>query len=278
MSSLVQLLREREIRPSKKLGQNFLVHTESADKIVRWAAPRPGETVLEIGPGLGALSEALLRAGTRVIAIEKDKRLAEILRERWTDVPGIELICGDALATDFGTLFRRNPPPTRIVANLPYSISTPILERLLEFAGRIDEMVFLLQEEVVDRLAADVGTKAYGRLSIWVQTLCEIERGPRIPKGSFYPAPDVESRLIRLRPLPSPRVPEEDLSSFLKTVALLFQHRRKSIRNSLKDSGFEVARIDRVLADLGIEPVRRAETFPILELYRLSRNLNEPHG
>jgi 16S rRNA (adenine1518-N6/adenine1519-N6)-dimethyltransferase len=271
MSSLLRFLREHDIRPSKKLGQNFLIHTESGDKIARWAGVKPGETVLEIGPGLGALTEALIRAGGRVIAIEKDQRLVEILRERWQASPDVKLICGDALATDLGEILGRQPPPTRVVANLPYSISTPILERFLEFSERINEMVFLLQEEVVDRLAAAIGTKAYGRLSIWVQTLCEIERGPRIPKGSFYPAPDVESRLIRLRPLPSPRVPKEDLASFFKTVGLLFQHRRKSIRNSLKDSGFATEKIDRILADVGIDPLRRAETLSIEELFRLSR-------
>jgi 16S rRNA (adenine1518-N6/adenine1519-N6)-dimethyltransferase len=275
MSSLVQFLRDHDIRPSKKLGQNFLIHAEGGDKIARWAGVRPGETVLEIGPGLGALTEALLRAGARVIAVEKDRRLVEVLRERWKGSSEIELILGDALAIDLGGLLKRS---SRVVANLPYSISTPILERFLESAERTGEMVFLLQEEVVDRLTAGVGTKEYGRLSIWVQTICATERGPRIPKGSFHPAPDVESRLVRLKPLVEPLVPQDRLEPFFRFVALLFQHRRKSIRNGLKDAGFDPARIDRALAETGIEAGCRAETLAIEALHRLNGSLGDSRG
>lgn len=273
MTSLPGLLREKGIRPSKKLGQNFLIHPESAEKIARWSGVEPHQFVLEIGPGLGALTEALHRAGADVVAVEKDPRLSEILSERFNQEPRIQLICKDVLETDVQAILKSAGKRARVVANLPYSVSTPILERLLDFLGEIDGMVLLLQEEVVDRLSAKVGTKEYGRLSIWVQALCAVERGPRIPKGSFHPAPDVESRLVRLTPLPSPRVPEKDLPSFLRVVALLFQHRRKSIRNGLKDAGFEIAKVDRALETSGIEPTARAETQTIEELYRLSLSL-----
>jgi 16S rRNA (adenine1518-N6/adenine1519-N6)-dimethyltransferase len=270
MNSLANLLSEKGIHPSRKLGQNFLVHTESAEKIVRWANLPPGTRILEIGPGLGALTEALRKAGCSVTAIEKDGRLVEILRERWGEEPWLHLIHGDVLETDLEAIFREEREKISVVANLPYSISTPILERLLGLAKQLREMVLLFQEEVVDRLCANVGTKDYGRVTIWVRTLCEIERGPRIPKGSFHPAPDVESRLVRLVPLPEPRVPAKDLPGFQRFVALLFQHRRKSIRNGMKDSGFEVGTIDGALRTTGIDPGERAEKLGIEDLYRLS--------
>lgn len=270
MSKLIRLLQKHKIYPSKKWGQNFLIHTESADKIVRFAKVEKGDAILEIGPGLGQLTESLVRTGASVIGIEKDRRLVAILRSLWEDQTEINLIHDDALRTDYKELLQGITAPLKAVGNLPYSISTPILEKLLELSGQLEDMVFLLQEEVVDRLAAKVGTKSYGRLAIWVQTLCEIERGPRIPRGSFHPVPDVESRLIRLTPRKSPRVPKEDLESFLKTVALVFQQRRKSIRNALKNGGFPIDDIDRVLQEEKIDSSRRPQTFTIEELHRLS--------
>jgi 16S rRNA (adenine1518-N6/adenine1519-N6)-dimethyltransferase len=270
MTSPQRFVRDTGFRPRKALGQNFLVHPESADRIAAWSGAREGDTVLEIGPGLGALTDALGRAGCTVTAVEKDWRLAEHLRERWPDAAWLTVVEGDARTWDFGLL---PPGRVRVVANLPYSVSTPILERLMAHLDRLADICLLLQEEVVDRICARPGISGYGRLSIWVQTLCGVERGPRVTRGSFFPVPDVESRLVRLTPLAEPRVPAGERPAFLELTALLFQHRRKTVRNSLRDARKEGWDPGASLEAAGIDPGRRPETLSIEEIHRLSRRL-----
>jgi 16S rRNA (adenine1518-N6/adenine1519-N6)-dimethyltransferase len=274
MTSPKQTLREIGLRPKKALGQNFLVHSESADKIAAWAGAQEGDTVLEIGPGLGALTDALGRLGCSVVAIEKDRDLVAWLTKRWPDALWLKIIHGDALKLD-ARPFKMPLTKLRVVANLPYSISTPILERLLDQMDCFADMVLLLQEEVVDRITAKPGTHDYGRLTIWIQTLCETERGPRITRGSFHPEPDVESRLVRLTPRNEPLVPAAELPDFLKTVGFLFQHRRKTIRNALRDARQADWDPDRALSTAGIDPQRRPETLTIAELRTLAGLLHK---
>jgi 16S rRNA (adenine1518-N6/adenine1519-N6)-dimethyltransferase len=272
MTSPKQTLREIGFRPKKALGQNFLVHSESADKIAAWAGAQEGDAVLEIGPGLGALTDALGRLGCSVVAIEQDRDLVAWLTKRWPDAAWLKLVHGDALKLD-ARPFKKPLTKLRVVANLPYSISTPILERLLAQMDCFSDMVLLLQEEVVDRITAKAGTHDYGRLTIWIQTLCETERGPRITRGSFHPEPDVESRLVRLTPRNEPLVPTAELPDFLKTVGFLFQHRRKTVRNALRDARQADWDPDRALAAAGIDPQRRPETLTIPELRKLTAAL-----
>ncbi len=274
MSSPQKLLREYGLRPQKSLGQNFLVHADSADKIAKWSNVQTDEWVLEIGPGLGALTEALARKHANVIAIEKDKGLVKLLRDRWPqNPPWKHLFHLDALKLNWEEISIPNQEKIRVVSNLPYSVSTPLLEKLLEGRKRISSMSLLVQREVADRVSAQTGESDYGRLSIWIQTLCEVEKGPKISPGSFYPKPDVDSALLRLTPRTQPLVEESHLENFLKLVAFLFQHRRKTIRNSLRDAKQEQWNVDEGLDRAGLDPGRRPETLSILEITQLNQTL-----
>ncbi len=257
MESPQHLLREAGLRPRKAWGQNFLVHSSSAEKIVRFAQIIPGDRVLEIGPGLGAMTEALTNEGANVIAIERDPKLVEILNARWRSAPQITLVSRDALEVNFNEY----SPPLRVVSNLPYHVSTPILERLSEHRRLFQDLTLLLQEEVIDRMTAKPNSRDYGRLSVGIQTLFDVERGPRIPRGSFYPVPDVESRLIKLTPLKKPLVGEENISAFLDFVGKLFSQRRKTLRRILKNLDSE--------SSTDIDLSRRPESLSIQELDQL---------
>jgi 16S rRNA (adenine1518-N6/adenine1519-N6)-dimethyltransferase len=262
MTSPKAFVRETGFRPSRALGQNFLIHEDSARKIVRWAGVPSGSIVLEIGPGLGALTQALGEAGCRVIAVEKDRRLGAFLKENFKDADWLEIRTMDALELE--------PPEENlhVVSNLPYSVSTPLFERLLSFSDHICTMTLLVQDELVQRICAPPGSKEYGRLSIWIQTLCSVEKGPKIPKGSFHPQPKVESRLVKLTPREEPLVPKKDVVPFLKFIGDLFLHRRKSIRNSLRDTGY--GNLDLPILS------QRPETLSIRDAYSLYIEVPKP--
>ncbi len=277
MKSPQFLLRQESFRPKKTLGQNFLIHVETAEKIVKWACVDSSNPVIEIGPGLGALTEALHERGLRVIAIERDPKLCQLIRERWPSENWLHLIHADALQVNFEEILSQEKSKFQVISNFPYSISTPLLEKLLERIDLFSQMVLLLQEEVVDRITAAVGTKDYGRLTIWIQILCKTERGPRISKGSFHPVPQVESRLLRLVPREKPLIPKPQIEPFLHFVRMIFQHRRKTVRNVLKSWESDHWDINSSLKKSKIDPQRRPETITIEELWLLFKTL-ESHS
>lgn len=275
MSSPQALLRELAFHPSKAMGQNFLIHGASADKIVTWAGVKEGDQVVEIGPGLGALTDALARAGAHVTAIEKDRRLVQVLTNRHLNEPWLKLISGDALDMNWKDLTSMLPSKPALVANLPYSISTPLLEKLLEARDCFSKMCLLFQAEVVERLCSAPGSRAYGRLSIFAQVFCEMEMGPRISPGNFFPEPDVDSKLVRLKPRAEPLVPESDQPKFFQLVAVVFQHRRKTLRNAVRAHEPWKEITDAALAKIQMDSQRRPETLSIAEFLMLSRCLTE---
>src|SRR3989454_3574722 len=223
--------------PRRSLGQHFLIDKNIVHKIVRLAELQPGETVLEIGPGQGILTEALLDSSGLVVAVELDAALCGRLRTTLGRRTNFRLIEGDALAFDYAQV----PSPFLVVANLPYYVSTPLLFRLLEERRRIDRLVLMLQEEVVARLAAAPGGKDYGALSIAAQFYCEVRRAFRVAPTCFRPKPQVGSAVAVLTPLPKPRVSVADEAFFFRVVRAGFAHRRKALLNSLRDEGFEGA-------------------------------------
>jgi len=252
------------------LGQNFLTDKNIVHKIVRAAQLQPGETVLEIGPGRGILTEALLEASGLVVAIELDAALCAHLRETFGSRQNFRLIEGDAVAFDYAQV----PSPFLVVANLPYYVSTPLLFRLLEQGPRVVRMVLMLQEEVATRLAAAPGGKDYGVLSIAAQFRCDVRVAFKVPASCFRPRPQVGSAVVALTPLGRPRVPVRDERLFFKVVRGGFAHRRKALPNSLRDEGFEAAKTAAALAAAGIDPRRRAETLQIEEFAALTNALS----
>ena len=232
MPSVRSILSTLGIAPNRKLGQNFLVHPEVAEKIAAWSDVPEGATVIEIGPGLGALTQVLL-ARHSVLAIEKDKKLFTHLASAWKDRSGFTVVHEDALNFDYAAL-PRDRAPYFVCSNLPYSVSTPVIEALLAHRSLFSGITLLLQKELVDRLLAVPGTPAFGSLTVFVQSQCDVVGGPLISRGSFHPAPDVDSKLVRLVPRAELRAKVPDESGFFSFVQSMFQFRRKSIRKALE--------------------------------------------
>jgi len=255
--------------PRRSLGQHFLIDKNIVHKIVRLAELQPGETVLEIGPGRGILTDALLDSSGLVVAVELDAALCAHLRATLGRRSNFRLVEGDALTFEYAQV----PSPFLVVANLPYYVSTPLLFRLLEDRRRIDRLVLMLQEEVVARLAAAPGGRDYGALSIAAQFYCEVRQAFRVPPTCFRPKPQVGSAVVVLTPLRKPRVSVADEAFFFRVVRAGFAHRRKALPNSLRDEGFEGAPTAAALEQAGIDPRRRAETLSIEEFAALADGL-----
>lgn len=248
----------------KRFGQNFLRDRSVIDRIVRAVNPRPGERVVEIGPGLGALTGPLLQALGSLDVVELDRDLIPHLQEKFAGRGELRIHQADALRFDFRALAA--PDETlRVVGNLPYNISTPLIFHLIEQAESIRDMHFMLQKEVVDRLAAAPNTADYGRLSVMVQYYCRVERLFMVPPGAFHPVPKVDSAVVRLVPYREPPVQVSDEERFARLVAQAFSQRRKTLRNTLR--GWVSAE---TMAALDIDPGRRAETLTLDEFAALA--------
>ena len=253
--------------PRKRFGQNFLVSEGVVRKIVEAIAPQPRDCMVEIGPGLGALTEPLLARLDHLHAVEIDRDLIERLRERFPP-ERLTIHEGDALAFDFATLAGAGPS-LRIVGNLPYNISTPLLFHLAGFAARVRDMHFMLQKEVVDRMAAEPDSADYGRLSVMLQYRFHIDRLFIVPPGAFNPAPKVDSAIVRLIPRAAEELTARDEALLGRVVTAAFSQRRKMLRNTLRDLIDEPA-----LTALGIAPTARAETLSVADFIRIANALH----
>ena len=240
--------------PKKHFGQHFLHQRSVIERIVAAIAPRPGERVIEIGPGEGALTLPLLAAAGRLTAIELDGDLIAALRERAAPVGELEIIHADVLKVDLTTL--ADGSELRLAGNLPYYVSSPILFHCLAHADAITDMHFMLQKEVVDRMAAAPGSKVYGRLSVMLQLACKVEPLLRVAPGAFRPPPKVESTVVRLRPLPAAERPAPRLGQAIDAVVrAAFGQRRKTLANALRGLLDSAA-----IRAAGVDPGARAET------------------
>ncbi|OBS10145.1 16S rRNA (adenine(1518)-N(6)/adenine(1519)-N(6))-dimethyltransferase RsmA [Acidihalobacter prosperus] len=247
--------------PRKRFGQHFLHDHQVIERIAAAIAPRAEDALIEIGPGEGALTAALLARIDRLDAVELDRDLVPRLRTRFGG--RLDVHEADALRFDFAALAPAQG--LRIVGNLPYNISTPLIFHLLEAAPHIRDMTFLLQREVVQRLAATPGSKPYGRLSVMVQYRCRAESLFEVGPGAFTPPPKVDSALVRLTPWPAPPHPAQDPRLFARLVEQAFSQRRKTLGRALRG---QVEAED--FAQAGIDPVRRAETLSVAEFVALA--------
>lgn len=267
-----------------RLGQNFLADRRAADKIVDALGEISDKLVVEIGPGKGALTDALARRAGRLIAIELDRMLATELRYKYSRFPNIEILEGDVLTIDFRTVLHRTigplndlrpikPARARVVGNLPYYITSDILLRLFEFHEHFDVIVIMVQREVADRIAAKAGSRDYGLLSATAQLYCKVENLFTLPPGAFSPPPKVHSSVLRLTVAPrfeELHVPPKEFIQFLKTS---FSMKRKTLSNNLKEH-YAQEKIKAALAQAGLKPDVRAEAVPLEQMANVFKFLN----
>ncbi len=251
--------------PRKRFGQHFLVDRSVIARIIRAIDPRPGEHIAEIGPGLGALTVPLLEHVGHLHVVELDRELCDRLRERYP-AERLSVHQADALRFDFARL----PAPLRIVGNLPYNISTPLLFHIANSADRCSDLHFMLQQEVVDRMVARPSHPDYGRLSVMLQYRFRMERLFTVPPEAFRPVPKVHSACVRLVPLPSQERKALDELEFARVVFKAFSMRRKTLRNAFRGLIPELE-----LAALGIDPGARAQTLPVGDFVKIANRLAE---
>ena len=255
-----------EHRARKRFGQNFLVDPQVIQRIVNTINPAAGDLILEIGPGQAAISKPLAETGAELHMLEIDRDLAKRLETRFASIANIEVHTGDALKTDFAKIVdgRR----FRLVGNLPYNISTPLLFHVLQWKDLVIDMHFMLQQEVVRRMTASPGGKTWGRLSVMCQYFCEVTHLFNVPPESFSPAPRVQSSFVSLVPHAAPPVFIRDMTTFERLVSQAFSMRRKTLRNSLK-SMLDASEIE----SAGIDPGLRPETLGLEQFASLSNLL-----
>lgn len=264
----------------RRFGQNFLVDRKVVDRIISAVQPRPGETIIEIGPGRGALTSCLVEKAGRLVAIEFDRDLVSQLRTQFANVPDLTIVEADALNTDFCAI--EPAKHLRVVANLPYNIATAILQRLIEQRHCISEMVLMLQREVADRITAEAGSTERGFLSVFVEAYCQSEKLFDVHPRAFRPVPKVWSTVLRLRVRPRIAAEVKDEELLWQIVSAGFAQRRKTILNNLRDAPDSIQELLEkrggatiVLCEANIPPLRRAETLTLEEWAQVVRQLEE---
>jgi 16S rRNA (adenine1518-N6/adenine1519-N6)-dimethyltransferase len=255
--------------PRKRFGQNFLHDHNIINNIISTIEAKPGQHWVEIGPGQGALTEPLLKLGLRIEVVELDRDLVVLLKNKFRQYSHLQIHSADALKFDFSAL-AEDDEKLRIIGNLPFNISTPLMFHLLDNASCIEDMHFMLQKEVVDRICAVPGSKKYGRLSVMMQYYCATELLFEVPPESFEPAPKVMSAIVRLVPHQQPPVQVNDMNVLNRVVTQAFSQRRKTLRNSLKKLIDENA-----IIALNIDPALRAEALSLYDFAQLSNLLKE---
>lgn len=254
--------------PKKNLGQHFLTDGGIIEAIVQAVDPRPGDVVVEIGPGQGAITFPLLKRHGSLTVVEFDRDLITPLSEAAHGIGDLTIVHKDVLQVDFGKL--AGETPIRLVGNLPYNISTPILFHVLAHCRQVRDMHFMLQKEVVERMAAEPGSKVYGRLSVMLQAVCRVMPLFEVPPHCFNPPPKVDSAVVRLVPLPADETGIRNPARFEAVVRDAFSQRRKTLRNALARQ----CDAERLQA-AGIRPDARAEQLPVGDFIRLANHLEQ---
>jgi len=277
LDSLRQQLRNLKIRPKKRLGQHFVIDARVLQRIVDSADLLPDDLVVEIGAGTGGLTAPLAQRVKKVYALEIDSGLVPILRAQFDGNERVEVVPVDALRFDYAALFRRWGRPLKVVANLPYEISTPILFRFFEDRECFSLLVLMLQKEVARRLAAAPGSKDYGPLSLWTRLYTETRLLFPVSPQSFHPEPKVASAVVRLDMLPRPRIALDDPENLRKVIHSAFTYRRKTLGNALRlgdFSRYSPEKIQEALGRAGIDPRVRGEKLSLEEFHKAALSLS----
>jgi len=254
-----QLLEKYGLAASRRFGQNFLINRGIHEKIIAAVAPVATDTILEIGPGLGAITRCLAESGARIIAVDADTRMIGVLQQELAAFPNVQIVHADILQFDWSLVSCTTP--IKIIGNIPYNITSPILFWLSDHRAKISTAILTMQREVAQRVMAPPGSHTYGALSIDLQVVAHIERLFDISPNSFFPAPKVTSSTIRVRFPDPPPYPVRDLEHFRRVVRTAFGKRRKMLRNTIPPAALEHAQID---------PTRRPESLTIEEFVRLA--------
>ena len=276
-----EVVQKHNFKFSKSLGQNFLIDTNVIDRILEGARVQEGDYVIEVGPGIGTLTKEMGRTAEKVVAIEIDKTLIPILEETLADFPNIEVINQDILKVDVQELVKEklNGGPVKLIANLPYYITTPIVMKFLEEDIPVTDIVVMVQKEVADRMNAQPNSKDYGALSVAVQYYCDTEIVAKAPRHMFMPQPNVDSTVIGLHVREERKYNVDNEDIFFKTVKASFGQRRKTLLNSLGGLGFlSKNQIKIALQEANIDEKRRGETLSIEEFASLSNAVNRIHN
>lgn len=280
-----QLKEKYGFRFAKGLGQNFLTDPSVPEAMVEGSGIGPQDLVIEIGPGIGVLTAAAAQAAGRVVAIEVDERLLPILDETLQEYDNIEVICADVLKTDLARLIDGQlrehglTGEVRIIGNLPYYITTPIIMKLLEEELPVSSITVMMQKEVADRIEAGPGSKVYGAISVAVQYYCRVSRVASVPKEVFLPSPKVDSAVLLLELRENKAVQVRDEARFFACVKAGFGQRRKTLCNALSGAGnLPKETVREVLAAAGIDENRRAETLSIEEFAKIADELTSREG
>ena len=272
----VEIMRKHNIQMKKSLGQNFLVEPRILEKMIEAGEVDLNTTVIEIGPGIGALTEYLARHAKQVLAFEIDQRFISILAETLAPYDNVNVIHRDILSVDFNAeefAWLKEETKLIVVANLPYYITTPIIMNLIASGLPFQSLVMMMQKEVADRMTAPVGTKSYNSLSVAIQNEMHSEVAFIVPKNVFIPKPNVDSAVLKLTRRSKPQVVLEDNMAFQEFVQVAFKQRRKTLWNNLKaeyvSDNYSVEQLESAMQKAGIDPIRRAETLTIQEFARL---------
>jgi 16S rRNA (adenine1518-N6/adenine1519-N6)-dimethyltransferase len=264
--NVIQVLRQHNLRPDARLGQNFLIDEAALRRVVQAAGIRPDETVLEIGPGLGSLTRHLALASRSVVAVELDQRLLPVLSQVLKEFPNTTIVAGDILNLDPSRLI--SAPDYLVVANIPYNITSALIRHLLEAGHRPTRMILTVQREVAERICAAPG--AMSLLALSVQLYGTPKIFAHIPAGAFYPAPQVDSSIVRVDLHPSPLLPPSSVEIFFRLAKAGFSQKRKMLRNALAAGlRWQTDQADVLLHSAGILPQRRAETLSLQEWFAL---------
>ena len=266
-------LKKHHITLQKKYGQNFIGDPALLERIATVCDWQPGDRALEIGPGAGTLTRAIAREAEGVLAIEIDRRLAPLLEETLADCANVHLVFTDALKADLDALMRDTlgwDGRYKLIANLPYYITTPLIMHVLEDSEKVSELVIMVQKEVGERLCAAPGSKAYGAVTVMVQYAATVARAFDVGRHAFVPAPEVDSTILHLIPYEKRPIQAQSDAVLRRVVKAAFSQRRKTLRNSLSSLGCDKALIKQALEAAGIEDSRRAETLSVAEFVALA--------
>ena len=266
-------LKKHHITLQKKYGQNFIGDPALLERIATVCDWQPGDRALEIGPGAGTLTRAIAREAEEVLAVEIDRRLAPLLEETLADCANVHLVFTDALKADLDALMRDTlgwDGLYKLIANLPYYITTPLIMHVLEDSEKVSELVIMVQKEVGERLCAAPGSKAYGAVTVMVQYAATVARAFDVGRPAVVPAPEVDSTILHLIPYEKRPIPAQSDAVLRRVVKAAFSQRRKTLRNSLSSLGCDKALIKQALETAGIEDSRRAETLSVAEFVALA--------